>query len=182
MTTRVVTECLNDLMDYFVLTDIDALTAYQADYGLAPDLCAAFTMTDHGDAAVEAGVILPLRGIANYPYTIIFQVDSGSIFGRREHDLQHERHGYKLHVTGGAVHLLTMPNLRQWPQNRALVEELRPRMALSPGWYLVIVRAGETLQATGWEPTIEFEFLASEHEPVFDADLEHAFAVKAREY
>lgn len=67
-------EVLNDLIDYFLLGDIRLLKRYKTENNLPDDLASEFTTTDSGDNAVLQGIVIPLAGIENHPYTIIFNV------------------------------------------------------------------------------------------------------------
>ena len=68
-------EVLNDLIDYFLVGDIQLLERFKQENGLADDLAHAFTHDDSGDQAVREGVVLPMAGIDNLPYRIIFTLD-----------------------------------------------------------------------------------------------------------
>lgn len=64
-------EVLNDLIDYFLIGDLRLLKKYKDDHELSDDLASEFASNDSGDRAVEGGIVIPLAGIENYPYTII---------------------------------------------------------------------------------------------------------------
>lgn len=68
-------EVLNDLVDYFILGDIQLLQRYKEEHDLPDDLAGAFTSSDVGDQAVFDGIVLPLAGVENLPYRIIFSLD-----------------------------------------------------------------------------------------------------------
>ena len=68
------TEVLNDLIDYFLLGDIRLLQKFKQENGLSDDLASEFVSNYSADRAVESGIIIPLAGIENYPYTIIFNL------------------------------------------------------------------------------------------------------------
>lgn len=175
-------ECLNDLMDYFILADIDLLSRYVDEFSLSDDLIAEFTTTDHGDVVVDKGVILPVRGVENFPYTVYFNATSESIFSSLDSDVQHRKNGYVLEVTGSRVHLLTMPLLKGWSERVDFVRSNRPYFDIDNGYYAVEVIGGETLQDTGWEPTIEFLFDKKPTKPECRADVSYPFAITSREY
>lgn len=174
-------ECLNDLMDHFVLADVQGLTARQEREGWPDDLLHTFTTTEAVDQAVMDGVLLPLAGIENLPYTIYFTVGERSVFEALDSEVQHRVAGYALRVVSRSVHLFTLPMLRAWSRNQVLVAN-KPSVALQNGWYGVEVVAGETRQDTGWEPTLEFVFTPSEHPPATRVRLDHRFVVVSREY
>lgn len=175
-------ECLNDLMDYFILADIQRLSRFVADYSLSDDLITEFTTTDYGDLAVNQGVMIPLRGIENFPYTVYFNQSSKSAFSALESDVQHRKAGYVLEVTGSRLYLLTMPLLRHWSKNVEFIQANRPYFDLENGWYSVEILCGETVQDSGWEPTIEFLLERKESKPDYHADFTYPFTVTSREY
>lgn len=63
-------EVLNDLADYFILGDPEYLLQYKEANNLPDDLLTEFTTQETGDIAVQQGVLVPLAGVENYPYTI----------------------------------------------------------------------------------------------------------------
>ena len=65
------TEVLNDLVNYFLLGDIQLLEEWKKGNNLSDNLAMEFTTTESAEAAVCNGIILPMAGIENYPYTII---------------------------------------------------------------------------------------------------------------
>ena len=67
-------EVLNDLIDYFILGDIQLLHRFKEEHALPDDLAHAFTHGDSGDQAVLEGIVLPLAGVENLPYRIIFSL------------------------------------------------------------------------------------------------------------
>lgn len=69
-------EVLNDLVDYFLLGDIQLLERFKQDHQLPDDLAGAFTHGDSGDQAVREGIVLPLAGVDNLPYRILFTLDN----------------------------------------------------------------------------------------------------------
>lgn len=101
-------EVLNDLIDYFLVGDLLLLKRYKDEHGLPDDVASAFTTGDSGDQAVLEGIVIPLAGIENHPYTVIFTLDDGTPellkTGSR---LQHRRGGYVLRVAHRAVMLYT---------------------------------------------------------------------------
>lgn len=52
-------EVLNDLVDYFLLGDIQLLARFKQENDLPDDLAYEFTHNDSGDQAVLEGVVLP---------------------------------------------------------------------------------------------------------------------------
>lgn len=176
------TECLNDLVDYFIVGDIDNITRFKAKHLLSDDLCHEFTNISFVNDPVETGVILPMRGIKNFPYTVYFNTQKTSIFSSLESDIQHQQKGYVLEVVSGRVYLLTMPILKAWSKNTDLIRRSKPYLDIKNGWYGVEVVCGETLQDTGWEPTIEYTFQRYDTRPNYEAKDNYAFEIISREY
>ncbi|MFH7000797.1 hypothetical protein [Flavobacterium bizetiae] len=117
-------EVLNDLMDYFILGDPDYLLQYKKQHNLPDDLLTEFTTEETGDRAVEQGVIVPMIGIENHPYTIYFNLSENvSELMKPENVLQHKREGYCLKVNNGRIYLYTIPYLRDFTE--AKVEALK---------------------------------------------------------
>ena len=132
-------ECLNDLRDWFLLGDPERLSLFQSSEGLGPNLVEAFTQTDAADKAAALGVLVPMTGIANYPYTIVFtivQEENGgpsvlfesdettsagesSATTNNTNNLQLSRPGYLLEVVSSKIILFTMPYLLNWPNDQA---------------------------------------------------------------
>ncbi|MFT0869584.1 hypothetical protein [Pseudomonas sp. CAM1A] len=156
-------EVLNDLVDYFLLGDIQLLEQFKEDQDLPDDLARAFTRGDSGDLAVQQGVILPLAGVDNLPYRILFTLDERTPAllepGSR---LKHRRAGHVLRVEHGAVMLFTWRILQHFT-NKTLGDLLaryqepgRPMIELDNGWYSVEVLAGAVVRDGLYEPAFEF--------------------------
>ncbi|MGG7596348.1 hypothetical protein LOY42_11145 [Pseudomonas sp. B21-023] len=156
-------EVLNDLVDYFLLGDIQLLEQFKEDQDLPDDLARAFTRGDSGDLAVQQGVILPLAGVDNLPYRILFTLDERTPAllepGSR---LKHRRQGHVLRVEHGAVMLFTWRILQHFT-NKTLGDLLaryqepgRPIIELDNGWYSVEVLAGAVVRDGLYEPAFEF--------------------------
>lgn len=142
-------EVLNDCYDLWILADIEVMTSFQQAHGLPDDLLSAFTRGDTVDVAVAQGVLLPMSGIVNQPYTLLFRgPDDASTFDRPTAELQVDRPGYGLRVTSGALGCITVPYLRQWNVGGldrlrgAMDRGVRQRIPLEPGFYDVRVRGG----------------------------------------
>ncbi len=182
------TECLNDTWDYFFLGDPSNLSKFKSDKKLADDLIEEFISNDSGDLAVENGVLIPLSGIANFPYHIFFQINSTeSVFTDNKNDLQFERSGYILEVINGEVYLITIPYLKDWTVGGGLKSlksnGIRPKINLDNGLYKVKILGGETYQESGWEPTIEFILQIEEKEILFNVeDVNFKFHINSKEY
>lgn len=156
-------EILNDQIDYFLLGDIQVLERFKQEHNLPDDLAYEFTHNDSGDRAVLEGVVLPLAGIENLPYTIIFSLDEDApIFLQPSSRLLHRRGGYVLKVEYGSIMLFTWRILQHFT-NKALGDLLaryqapnRPMIELDNGWYNVEVLAGAIMRDELYEPAFEF--------------------------
>ncbi|WP_223284199.1 hypothetical protein [Kosakonia sp. SMBL-WEM22] len=130
-------EVLNDLVNYFLLADIRLLKKFKDDNNLADDLATEFTRNESGDKAVLEGVLIPMTGVENYPYTIIFTLppETPELL-KAENNLQHRRPGYTLRVAHGQVQLFTWRILDDFTDKRisALLQRYeapnRPHIAL----------------------------------------------------
>ncbi|WP_236170039.1 hypothetical protein [Pseudomonas parasichuanensis] len=156
-------EVLNDLVDYFLLGDIQLLEQFKHEHELPDDLARAFTTGDSGDLAVREGVILPLAGIDNLPYRILFTLDQRTPAllepGSR---LKHRRSGHVLRVENRALMLFTWRVLQHFT-NKTLgdllaryQEPARPIIELDNGMYEVEVLAGALVRDGLYEPAFEF--------------------------
>ncbi|MGG5289311.1 hypothetical protein [Pseudomonas shirazensis] len=180
-------EVLNDQIDYFLLGDIQLLARFKEENGLPDDLAHEFTHSDSGDRAVLEGVVLPLAGIENLPYTVIFSLDEVSAaLLQPASQLKHRRKGYWLRVENRAVMLFTWRILQHFT-NKTMGDLLaryqmrnRPIIELENGWYQVEVLAGAVLRDGLYEPTFEFIFESAarriERAPV---DTAYAFTLRA---
>ncbi len=177
------TECLNDTWDYFFLTDPRTLSEFQSREKLGSDLLNAFTTSDAAERAVENGVMIPMGGIANFPYTILFNLDDEpSPFAPG--DVQLRDSGHILQVQGDSLSLVTAPYLRDWPASRELpaFTEIRPSLSMEPGWYTVAITGGEVVRHSGHEPAFEFAVRRSTERPTYTADMNFRFILTSREY
>ena len=68
------TEVLNDLVNYFLLGDILLLEDWKQANHLSDDLAMEFTTNESGDRVFDEGIVIPMAGIENYPYTILFNL------------------------------------------------------------------------------------------------------------
>ena len=68
------TEVLNDLVNYFLLGDILLLENWKQANHLSDDLAMEFTTNESGDRVFSEGIVIPMTGIENYPYTILFNL------------------------------------------------------------------------------------------------------------
>ncbi|HEK1684365.1 TPA: hypothetical protein SMR42_000673 [Pseudomonas putida] len=178
-------EVLNDLVDYFLVGDIQRLARFKDDNALPDDLAREFTSTDSGDRAVLEGVVLPLAGIDNLPYRIIFSLDERTpALLEAGNRVAHRRAGYVLHVENRALMLFTWRMLQHFT-NKTLGDFMaryqvpgRPMIELDNGWYQVEVLAGAVVRDGLYEPA--FEFLLSRthcHRPAPEIDTSYRFSL-----
>lgn len=187
-------EVLNDLMDYFILGDVDYLMQYKIENDLPDDLLTEFTSKETGDQVVEEGVMIPMIGIGNYPYTVYFNLsDDIPELLKPENNLQHQRDGYCLNVMNGRIYLYTIPYLRNFTIETidVLKKFKQATIELPNGFYSVSVLAGLTRQEIEittesgemasiqeMEPTFEFLIKSAVEKPDFTADFNYQFQVQ----
>jgi hypothetical protein len=181
-------------MDYFILGDPDYLLQYKTENNLPDDLLTEFTTQETGDQVVEKGVMVPMIGIENHPYTIYFNlsVETPELL-KLENEIQHQRDGYCLKVANGRIYLYTIPYLRNFttPTVEALKKFKNATIELQNGWYTVSILAGLTNQlieiktVTGkiekmksMEPTFEFVLKPTTEKPIYTADINYQFKVE----
>lgn len=93
------TEVLNDLINYFILGDILLLSSWKHANNLSDNLSEEFTTNESSDNAFAEGIMLPMSGIENYPYTVLFNFSGGTPELCKEGSrLQLRRSGYSLKV------------------------------------------------------------------------------------
>ena len=181
-------ECLNDLWDYFFLGDPECVSDFKEKNSLSDDLISEFTSNESGDLVVEQGILIPLSGIENYPYTIFFNINTDkSIFKDNANDLQFRKSGYMLNVTSNVLYLFTVPYLKSWTEDTGIRNlknnGIRPKVNLENGLYEVEVLGGETKLETGWEPTFEFILKKGNENSEFKVeDVGFRFTIKSKEY
>lgn len=156
-------EVLNDLIDYFLLGDLLLLQRFKQQHGLPDDLAQEFITRDSGDQVVLDGVMIPMAGVENHPYRVLFTLPgSQPQLLDPECRLQHRRAGYGLRVEHGRIHLYTWRILQNFNEEKlqALLERYRqwngPTIELDNGWYEVEVLAGELKRDGYFEPAFEF--------------------------
>lgn len=190
-------EVLNDLMDYFILGDPDYLLQYKIENDLPDDLLTEFTTEETGDQVVEEGVIVPMIGIENYPYTVYFNLsDETPELLKAENEVQHQRDGYCLKVVNGRIYLYTIPYLRDFTETKVglLKKYKHASIELPNGWYSVTILAGLTKQLLeaetvsgkteefeSMEPTFEFVLKPSAEKTEYTADFTYSFKVEIDE-
>lgn len=182
-------EVLNDLMDYFILGDPEYLLQYKIDQGLPDDLLTEFTTEQTGDVAVENGVIIPMIGIENYPYTIYFNLSNETPqLLKPENQLQHKRQGYCLKVENGRIYLYTIPYLKDFTLIKiAVLKKYKTAtIEVQNGWYSVTILGGLTRQIIEgttermrtMEPTFEFILKPTNEKPNYTADFSYPFKIE----
>ena len=185
------TEVLNDLVDYFILGDISLLESWKAENSLGDDLGAEFTSNESGDRAAREGIVIPMAGIENYPYNILFTLDDEAPeFLKTGHHLQHRRAGYVLKIENNSLLLYTWRILNAFTSANvsALIERYRglggrPIIELENGWYDVEILAGELLRNGDFEPAFEFILRKAKTEPVTSqADIDYRFTIRSQTY
>ena len=183
-----ITDCLNDLWDYFFLGDPANVSKFKLENKLSDNLIQEFTTNISGDLVVEKGVLIPMSGVENYPYHIFFTFNAkDTAFNNHESDLQFRKKGYILEVISNEIYLMTIPYLQLWNVENGIEKltsnTIRPRIPLENGVYHVEILGGETKQSNGWEPTFEFILTKSNHEISFDVqDVGFKFQIDSREY
>lgn len=178
------TEVLNDLINYFILGDLLLLESWKEAHNLSDNLAKEFTANESSDNAFLEGIMLPMSGIENYPYTVLFHLSGNTPELCKEGNrLQFRRKGYSLRVEHNLLMLFTWRILEQFtPGNvRALVDDYRQRnrpiVALPNGRYRIEVLGGETLQGTGYEPTFEFLIQPADGACPVEADMNASFRI-----
>ncbi|QTF07557.1 hypothetical protein HC231_06185 [Brenneria izadpanahii] len=183
-------EVLNDLVDYFLLGDIRLLKKYQEDHALADNLASEFVSNDSADRAVQDGIVIPLAGIENYPYTIIFNRsnDTPELL-KPENRLQHRRGGYLLRVENRQILLFTWRILQNFTNDaiNTLQERYRepgrPQIEIENGIYDVEILGGEILRNDDYEPAFEFVLKKTEHpHPMPEIDINYLFSIDSKSY
>ncbi|KAG8153475.1 hypothetical protein [Burkholderia catarinensis] len=181
-------EVLNDLVDYFLVGDLLLLKRYKEQHALSDNVALEFTTNDSGDNAVLEGVVIPLAGIVNHPYTVIFTLDDETPellkTGSR---LQHRRGGYVLRVEHRSIMLYTWRILERFNDEtvNALLarysEPGQPAIEIENGWYEVEILGGEIPRNRWFEPA--FEFVLKKTDAPGDAsqvDISYSFAINSR--
>ncbi len=101
------TEVLNDTLSYFLLGDLVALNNYKKAHQLPDNLATEFTTQETCDQVVLDGIMIPLSDVANYPYTILFNLSGTPELLKPGNELQLRQDGYILKVESGSVLLYT---------------------------------------------------------------------------
>ncbi|KOP68268.1 hypothetical protein AMS62_25700 [Bacillus sp. FJAT-18019] len=182
-------EVLNDLINYFILGDILLLESWKQSNNYSDNLAMEFTTNESGDHVVLDGIILPMVGIENYPYTIIFNLsDDTPELLKSDSRLQFRREGYSLKVENNILMLFTWRILEQFTNERvnALLNHYRqynkPMIEIENGWYSIEVLGGETLQDSYYEPTFEFVLRKTDKKGPAEFDIHSDFKIESSTY
>ena len=158
------TEVLNDLVNYFILGDILLLESWKRANNLSDDLATEFTTNESGDRAFSEGIVIPMSGIENYPYTVLFNLSGDKPeLCKGESRLQFRRSGYSLKVDNNMLMLFTWHILKQFTPEKVKTlisyyrQNKKPIVELANGWYHIEILGGETLQDGDYEPTLSDE-------------------------
>ena len=168
------TEVLNDLIDYFLVADLRALLRFKQENGLPDNLAREFMTSESGDQVVHEGVVIPIPGVANFPYTILFTIaPTMPRFLGPSCRLQHRRGGYFLHIENRSLALFTWRILEKFTEQAVekllekYAEPNRPIIEIENGWYQVEIFAGWAEMENPNGPAFEdavFEFVLTPSE------------------
>lgn len=70
------TEVLNDLVNYFFLSDILLLEKWKEQNNLSDNLGAEFISNESGDRVFYENIAIPMMDIENYPYIVLFNLSN----------------------------------------------------------------------------------------------------------
>lgn len=195
------TEVLNDTLSYFLLGDLIALNNYKKMHQLPDNLATEFTTQETGDQVVLDGIMIPLSDVANYPYTIIFNLSETPELLKPGNELQLRQDGYILKVESGSIMLYTWWILNNFTDER-IEEKIQyaqthqlPRIELGNGWYRVEILGGQILESSeitnqqgdkvtlsGLEPAFEFLISKTETQENCTADIFRSYRLESEAY
>lgn len=183
------TEVLNDLINFFLLGDVQLLEEWKKGNNLSDNLAMEFTTNESAEAAVCNGIILPMAGIENYPYTIYFDLgnETPELLGR-ESRLQFRHGGYSLKIANKKLMLFTWRILEQFTADkvddliRDYLHRRKPIIELDNGWYSIEVLGGETLQNDEYEPTLEFIIRRTDGQVAEKVNINESFTIRSSTY
>ena len=161
-----------------------------------------FTTNESGDNVVKDGILIPLAGVENYSYTIIFNLSNETPeLLKNENELQVRQNGYILKVESSKIMLFTW-----WILNNFIDEKIderiefqtkynKPQIELENGWYKIeilggltqqeseiINKQGEKTKIVNFEPTYEFLIEKTEEKEVCTADIFHSYKLESNDY
>lgn len=169
--------------------DILLLETWKNAQNLSDNLANEFTSNRSGDDVVHEGIMLPMFGVENYPYTIIFNCsDDTPELLEEENRLQFRQSGYSLKVENNMLMLFTWRILEHF--NTAKVNELiefykqtkRPMIEIENGWYSIEILGGETLQNGEYEPTYEFLIRKTDVQEALPIEENFRFKIESSAY
>lgn len=183
------TEVLNDLVNYFLLGDMQSLWEWKQKQDLMDDLATEFTSNDSVDQAIQEGLLIPMNGIKNYPYTIIFDIEENQItLLQKEHRLQFHHQNFYIKVEHETLVLFTWHILHHFTRDAVehYIEQQKqfqkPIVSLANGWYHISILGGETLQNDIFEPTIEFVLQQTDRPDIHQDMMYHTFTISSSSY
>ena len=173
------TEVLNDLVNYFLLGDVLLLENWKRANNLSDDLAMEFTTNESGDRVFDEGIVIPMAGIENYPYTILFNLSGDRPeLCKEKNRLQFRKSGYSLKVAHNMLLLFTWPILKQFTPEKVKDLISYYRVHKKP-----MIELGETLQDGDYEPTFEFLIQpAANEEATINADMNCSFEITSSAY
>ena len=144
------TEVLNDLVNYFLLGDILLLEDWKQANHLSDDLAMEFTTNESGDRVFDEGIVIPMAGIENYPYTILFNLsgDRPELCKERNR-LQLRKSGYSLKVDHNMLMLFTWPILEQFTPEKVKDLISYYHLQAETQWWRYEIRPGRLWSCSG---------------------------------
>ncbi len=183
------TEVLNDLINYFILGDVLLLDRWKQNNKLSDNLAMEFTTNESGDRVFSEGITLPMFGIENYPYTILFNLSGDTPeLCKKENRLQFRKSGYSLKVDNNMLMLFTWRILEEFSSEKVdmLIDNYKqhkkPIIELPNGWYSIEILGGETLEGMSYEPTFEFVIQSVDECKAIEQDMNFNFKIESSTY
>lgn len=179
-------EQLNDLVNYFILGDPDLLYEFKESNNLPDNLVTEFTTNESGNRAVEEGVMIPLAGIDNHPYTVIISIAEDQVeLLKYQNLIVHKKEDYIIYIKNECIFLYTMPYLRRFDKQMisSLKQHRKASVNLPNGWYSVDVYVGylsndsEDSKFRYEEPTIEFSLHPHDEKPTYKGNINYLFSL-----
>ena len=152
------TEVLNDLVNYFLLGDIQLLEEWKKGNNLSDNLAMEFITTE-----------------------------TPELLGR-ESRLQFRHGGYSLKIANKKLMLFTWRILEQFTANnvddliRDYLLRRKPIIELENGWYSIEVLGGETLQDGEYEPTLEVLVHRTDGQEAKKVNINESFKIQSSAY
>lgn len=183
------TEVLNDLVNYFFLSDILLLEKWKEQNNLSDNLGAEFISNESGDRVFYENIAIPMMDIENYPYIVLFNLSNDiPELCKQENKLQFRKSGYYLKIENNILMLFTWRILEKFTHNN--IENLitcykqynKPLIELPNGWYHIEILGGEILENGYYEPTLEFIIQIVEEINVVKEDMNLSFKIISSTY